>query len=203
MTRGATAWAGAAALLCLLALLGWPVSRELLDWQPRLALTQPWRALTAVAVHYSPLHLTGNLAGALLTAAFGIAAQVPPRAAWAWLAAWPLTHLALLIEPGLAHYGGLSGVLHAGVAIVIVFLLFDGSRAQRIVASLVLIGYCAKIISESPWGPAVRHPAGWDIPIAPVAHATGAVAGAACAMVALLWARGSRPHHQDSHDAHA
>ena len=203
MTRGAIAWAGAAALLCLFALLGWPVSREWLDWQPQLAFTQPWRALTAVAVHYSPMHLTGNLAGAVLTAAFGIAARVPMRAAWAWLAAWPLTHFALLIAPGLApgltpgltHYGGLSGVLHAGVAIVIVFLLAQGSRAQRVVASLVLIGFCVKIIGEAPWGPAVRHPAGWDIPIAPIAHATGAVAGAACAMVALLWVRRPWSHH--------
>lgn len=195
MTRGAIAWAGAAALLCLFALLGWPVTHEWLDWQPQLAFTQPWRALTAAAVHYSPLHLTGNLAGAVLTAAFGTAAQVSVRATWAWLAAWPLTHFALLIAPELTHYGGLSGVLHAGVAIVIVFLLVEGSRAQRAVASLILIGYCAKIISEAPWGPAVRHPAGWDIPIAPIAHATGAVAGVACAMIALLWARRPRPHH--------
>ena len=195
MTRGAIGWAGAAAFLCLFALLGWPVNRELLDWQPQLAFTQPWRAITAVAVHYSALHLASNLAGAVLTAAFGIAAEVPLRAAWAWLVAWPLTHLALLIEPGLAHYGGLSGVLHAGVAVVIVFLLAQGSRAQRMVASLVLIGLCAKIISEAPWGPAVRHPAGWDIPVAPIAHATGAVAGAACAMVALLWTRRPRQHH--------
>ena len=63
MTRGAIAWAGAAALLGLFALLGWPLSRESLDWQPQLAFTQPRRALTAVAVHYSPMHLTGNLAG--------------------------------------------------------------------------------------------------------------------------------------------
>ena len=69
MTRGIVAWAGAAVLLCLFALLGWPVTREWLDWQPRLAFTQPWRAFTAVAVHYSPMHLTGNLAGAVLTAA--------------------------------------------------------------------------------------------------------------------------------------
>ena len=195
MTRGAVAWAGAAALLCLFALLGWPVTHEWLDWQPQLAFTQPWRALTAVAVHYSPMHLTGNLAGAVLTAAFGIAAQVPLRAAWAWLAAWPLTHFALLIEPGLAHYGGLSGVLHAGMMVAIVFLLAEGSRAQRVVASLVLIGYCTKILSEAPWGPAVRHPAGWDFPVAPIAHATSAVAGAACAIIALLWARRLQPHH--------
>ena len=203
MTRGTIAWASAAALLCLFALLGWPVTRELLDWQPRLMFTQPWRAVTAVAVHYSLMHLTGNLAGAVLTAAIGIAAQVPLRATWAWLAAWPLTHLALLIEPGLAHYGGLSGVLHAGVMIVIVFLLAEGSRAQRIVAGLVLIGYCAKIINEAPWGPAVRYSADWDIPVAPIAHATGAVAGAVCAMVALLWARHFSPHHRNPHDAHA
>ena len=29
--------------------------------------------------------------------------------AWAWFVAWPLTHLGLLLQPSLLHYGGLSG----------------------------------------------------------------------------------------------
>ena len=179
------AWASVAALLGLVALAGWPLNRESIDWQPGLALVQPWRALSAVAVHYSALHLAANLAGAVVTGVFGVAAQVPARAAWAWLAAWPLTQFGLLIEPGLLHFGGLSGVLHAGVVIVVVWLLVAGTRAQRGVALLVAVGYTAKLVGEAPWGPALRHPAGWDIAVAPIAHATGTAVGVLCGLVAI------------------
>lgn len=184
--RGATAWVGVTAWFVACAFLGWPVNREAIDWQPALAFTHPWRAFTAVGVHYSLQHLIGNLAGVALAGVFGVAALVPARMAWAWLAAWPLTQLGLLVKPELAHYGGLSGVVHAGVAIVIVFVLATGTRKQRLVGSAVLIGFCGKLLSESPWGEALRQPAGWDIAVAPIAHATGALAGATCALIALM-----------------
>ena len=186
MTRAPRAWVVVAAWLAACALLGWPLNHAAIDWQPGLALSQPWRAFTPVGVHYSVQHLIGNLAGVALAGVFGVAALVPARMAWAWLAAWPLTHLGLLVKPALTHYGGLSGVVHAGVAVVIVFVLVSGTRRQRLVGSAVLIGFCAKLLSESPWAEALRHPAGWDIAVAPIAHATGALAGAACAAIASL-----------------
>ena len=185
MTRPGFAWACVAALLGACALLGWPVPHDAIDWQPGLAFSQPWRAFTAIGVHYSVAHLVGNLAGVALAGVFGVVARVPARLAWAWLAAWPLTQLGLLLKPELAHYGGLSGVVHAGVAAVITFVLITGTPAQRWVGSAVLLGFCAKLLSESPWGAALRHPAGWDIAVAPIAHTTGAVAGAVCSAIAL------------------
>ena len=189
MTRPGVAWVGVAALLGACAVLGWPLPRASLDWQPALAFSQPWRAFSAVGVHYSPIHLLGNLAGAALAGLFGVVARVPTRLAWAWLAAWPLTQLGLLARPELAHYGGLSGVLHAGVAAVVASLLVTGRRAQRWIGAAVLLGLGAKLLSEAPWGAALRHPAGWDIAVAPLAHATGTLAGALCAAFALLWRR--------------
>jgi rhomboid family GlyGly-CTERM serine protease len=194
VTRGSRAWVLVATLLSVCAVLGWPLTHpsgqapnpEALDWQPALAFSEPWRAFSAAGVHYSAQHLIGNLAGVALAGVFGVAALVPTRLAWAWLAAWPLTHLGLLVRPELAHYGGLSGVVHAGVAIVIVFVLAQGTRRQRLVGAAVLVGFCGKLLSESPWGPALRHPAGWDIAVAPIAHTTGALAGALCAGAALL-----------------
>ncbi|CAN5237854.1 hypothetical protein BH11PSE9_BH11PSE9_13110 [soil metagenome] len=177
-------WPGLAALLCLLAALGTHIEQTHIDWQPSLALTEPWRALTAVAVHYSSLHLTANLAGAALVAALGFAARVPTSSTLAWAAAWPLTQIGLLLKPELLHYGGLSGVLHAGVAVVAVHLIAAGTSSQRWVGGALLIGVCAKVLNESPWGPALRHPPGWDIAVAPLAHATGLIAGVACALVA-------------------
>ena len=198
MTRFSLAWVGLAAWLGACALLGWPLNHHTIDWQPALAFSQPWRAFTAVGVHYSVNHLVGNLAGVALAGVFGVAALVPARMAGAWLAAWPLTHLGLLVKPALTHYGGLSGVVHAGVAVVIVFVLAGGTHRQRLVGTAVAIGFCAKLLSESPWGQALRHPVGWDIAVAPIAHATGALAGAACAAVAwLLPQRRPAPENHD------
>ena len=183
---GAATWVGVAALLCATAIAGtaWPA--EVLDWQPARFAAEPWRAFTAVAVHYSREHLVANLLAIALTALFGVVAHVPARMAAAWLAGWPLTQAGLLLRPELAHYGGLSGVVHAGVAVVITWLLLTGTRAQRIVTLAVLAGFCGKLVSEAPWGPALRHPEGWTIATVPLAHTTGAVAGAVCAL--LAWA---------------
>ena len=185
----AHAWGLVAAVLCAAALAGWPLPRESFDWQPGLAFTQPWRAITAVAVHYNGIHLAGALTGTALTGALGMAAQVPARLVWAWLVAWPLTHFGLLVKPELLHYGGVSGVVHAGVAAVIVCLLIEGKRAQRLIGAAMLIGILIKVLGESPWGPALRYPEGWGIAVAPIAHATGAMAGAVCALVILLFHR--------------
>lgn len=194
MTRPYTAWIGVAALFAVGALAGWPVPHEAIDWQPALAFSQPWRAFTAIGVHYSNTHLIGNLAGVALAGVYGVAAVVPTRLAWAWLAAWPLTHLGLLVRPELAHYGGLSGVVHAGVAAVVVWVLATGrTRAQRWVGALVAIGFVAKLVSEAPWGTTFRHPEGWDITVAPLVHTTGALAGALCALVAIATHRRIRP----------
>ena len=198
MTRGSVAWAAVAALFGACALLGWAVPHGALDWQSALAFTQPWRWFTAIGVHYSVAHLLGNLAGIALAGVFGVVARVPLRLALAWLAAWPLTHLGLLAKPALAHYGGLSGVVHAGVAAVIACVLITGNRAQRWVGTAVLVGFCGKLLSESPWAEVLRHPAGWDIAVAPIVHATGALAGALCATAVLLWPHRTLPTNPDA-----
>lgn len=174
-------------MLAVIALAGAARSPTALDWQPGLALSEPWRAFSAAGVHYSRLHLGANLAGLLLVGALGWAGQIQLRAAVAWLLAWPLSQLALLVQPALLHYGGLSGVLHAGVAVASVHLLAAGTRAQRRIGGAIGAVLCLKVLSESPWGPPLRHPEGWDIAVAPIAHATGLLAGLTCAAGAELW----------------
>ena len=189
---GALAWIGVASVLCVAALAGAPWPADVLDWQPARFATEPWRALTAVAVHYSREHLVANLLAVALTGLFGLVAQLPARMALAWLAAWPLTHIGLLVRPELAHYGGLSGVVHAGVAVTITWLLLSGTRAQQLVTLAVLAGFVGKLVSEAPWGAVLRHPEGWGIATAPIAHTTGALAGALCASIASVAWRGRR-----------
>ncbi len=189
MRAGAGGWLALSGVLALGTLAGAFAPPELLDWQPALIGHQPWRMLSAVAVHYSALHLGANLIGAALVAALGVAARVAMPMVWAWVAAWPLTHLALALRPDLLHYGGLSGVLHAGAAVVAVHLLGSGPGRRRLIGVALLAGLLVKVSSEAPFGPPLQHPAGWDIATAPFAHACGLAAGIACALVSLGWRR--------------
>lgn len=181
------------AAMAALALPPWVVAR--LDWQPSLASAEPWRWWTAALLHWNPAHLAMNLAGLVLVALFGQAVRVPPQAAVAWLAAWPLAHLVLLLQPDLRHYVGLSGLLHAGVTIAAVWGLFTLSQRGRFVAELVIVALVAKLLLEQPWdalggaqGRGVAQGAdavGWGFAMAPLAHVGGAAAGLVCALLAL------------------
>lgn len=178
------AWLALSVLLTAAALAGLALPPMQLDWQPARWDTEPWRWWTPVAVHYSALHLAGNVGGALALAAIGLAAPLPARCALAWAVAWPVTHLGLLARPEVSPYGGLSGVLHAGVAVAGVHLVAAApQRVGRWVGAGLLLGLAAKVLAESPWGPALRQVAGWDITLAPFAHASGALAGLAAALM--------------------
>jgi len=180
------AWLALAALLAVGSLLAWWAPAWALDWQPALAWSEPWRTFSAALVHWSPLHLGANLGATAAVAAFGWAARLPPRAALAWAVAWPLTHVGLLLRPELAHYGGLSGMLHGGVAVVVLWLLVLERGRRRAIGAMVAVGLVAKLWLEQPWGPALRQAADWDIAVAPLSHATGAVAGLLCGSLALV-----------------
>lgn len=190
--RGGASWAAASLALALFAAGLWFAPRESLDWQPTRAVSEPWRAWSAAFVHWNAMHLTANLAGCVVVALFGAAARVPMRATGAWMLAWPLTHAALWLQPALASYGGLSGVLHAGVAIAAWHLLRCGQGSRRWIGMAVLAGLGVKLMLERPWlGPTQAVP-GWDIPLAPSAHVAGALAGLLCAVLADAMARWRR-----------
>ncbi len=190
MKRAGRAWAALAALLAAASVVAFLLPAPLLDWQPTLAAAEPWRAFSAAFVHWSPLHLGANVAGALVVGAFGYAARLAWPAVLAWLAAWPLTQLGLLVQPALAHYGGLSGVLHAGVAVAALALVTQELGPRRLLGSAVLVGLLVKLALEEPWGAPLRPgDGGFDIATAPVAHASGVLAGLVCAGVALALTR--------------
>jgi rhomboid family GlyGly-CTERM serine protease len=188
----ARAWAALAAVLAIGAVLvhaASPTFAAHLDWQPGLAASEPWRAWTAAWVHLSRLHLLANLVGAALVAALGIAARLPRRTAIAWLVAWPLTQLGLLAQPELIRYAGLSGVLHAGAAAAALHLVVAASGPRRAIGVAIVAGVAAKVLLEGPGSPALRHPAGWDIAVAPFAHLSGMVAGLVASGLAEALAR--------------
>ena len=142
-------------------------------------------------MHFSVMHLAANLLGVAAVAALGWAARCGGRATLAWCLAWPATQWGLLLQAGLLHFGGLSGVLHAGVAVAAVQLMVkqdgpDNGSRRRVSALLLLLGLVVKIVREAPWAEPTRQVVGWDIAIAPLVHATGTAAGLCCALLLLV-----------------
>ncbi|UXH78003.1 rhombosortase [Roseateles amylovorans] len=193
------AWVLMALLLAGGALLCWvqpPAVQAAMEWQPALAWREPWRAFSAALLHWSPQHLIANLAGCAVLGLLGVAARLERRDAIAWLLAWPLTQYGLLWAPDLLRYGGLSGVLHAGVAVAALAMLRapHAHGRERVIGLLVGLGLIAKVAAERPLAhPPLRHWDGWNIAIAPLAHLTGLLSGVAmalmCAWAARWWAR--------------
>ncbi len=190
LRRPGVAWLALSGLLATGALGGWWLPRGLLDWQLQRLGAEPWRHVTAVWAHLDLMHLLANLAGAAVLAAFGRAAGCSLRDTAAWLVAWPLTHLLLLVEPEFKRYAGLSGVLHAGVVVAAFALLSRGQGTRRAIGALVMGGLLLKLLGEDAGAAPVRLMPGWNFPVAVLAHATGAAAGLLCAMVA--WATSPR-----------
>lgn len=187
------AWPLACALLAAFVLTVQALPAEAfahLDWQPALAAQQPWRWWSAALLHWSAWHLVANLAGLAVLAWFGWAARLPWLAVLAWFAAWPWLHLALLAWPELLHYAGLSGLLHAGVAVAATWGVARFEPQQRRIAELVGVGLVIKLLAEQPWDEPVAGTGGWGAMTAPSAHASGAVAGLVCALLALARGRG-------------
>jgi rhomboid family GlyGly-CTERM serine protease len=177
VSAGVRAWVALCGAFALAAMLSWFAPPEAIDWRPARAWSEPWRLWSAAFLHWTPLHLGANVLGCAIVAAFGWAARVWLRCAIAWVLAWPLTHALLVPQPALASYGGLSGVLHAGVAIGAWHLVVHDAGRRRAIGFAVAIGLGLKLLFERPWaGPTQSFP-GWDFPVAPLAHATGALAG--------------------------
>jgi hypothetical protein len=140
------AWVALAGLLCLGAIVVTAICTEggatpataplanVLDWQPALGLREPWRLWTSAWVHWSGAHLLVNVAGGAVVAFVGWRGRLPAGAALAWFVAWPLTQVAMAalgadrVGAAMPHYGGLSGVLHAGVIVLALSLAWPLAR---------------------------------------------------------------------------
>lgn len=183
---GSRAWLALALCLGAGTLAALAVDGARWAWQPASAWAEPWRWWTAALVHLSTMHLLANVAGLAIVALLGWHARASRADALAWSAAWPLTHLLLLAQPGLARYAGLSGVLHAGVVIAAVRLARGEPGPRRTIGAALLAGVALKLLLEEPWQGTLRRTAEWDIALAPAAHVAGAFAGAMCALAAAF-----------------
>jgi len=158
----------------------WPDDLARLVLRPDQARTQLlWTWGTPAWLHGSEAHLWRNLFGAGLILLMGALSDVTPRDTLAWFIAWPLTHLGMLLEPSLTSYVGLSGVLHAGVAVVALANLHHPRRpSHRVVGTVLLAWLAGKLFMENPWAHHLVLSEASAINVAPWAHLSGAFAGA-------------------------
>lgn len=192
--RGSWWWLGVGLALGLPALAGLLPTHSAPDtWalHPSSGLHQsPLNYWTCAWLHANTRHLLANLAGLALVMLLGWTWRLAPRSALAWALAWPLTHLALLLDPRLDTYYGLSGVLHAGVGVIAVGLITQAIPAQagrKTQGWLLLVGLLAKCALENPRLNATLARPDLDMTVAPLSHAVGAVVG-----LALAWALSGR-----------
>jgi len=157
----------------------WPALAQSWALHPDAGLEQPaWVWWSTAWLHGSALHLSRNLVALGLIALIAAACGVSTRAAIAWALAWPLTHLGMLWQPTLHTYIGMSGVLHAGVAVLCAQQIETGrQRRLQLLGWVMLLGLGFKIIMENPWHIQLERPPGSDITVAPWAHLSGIVAG--------------------------
>lgn len=158
------------------------------DWQPALAAAEPWRVFTAAWVHWSVQHAALNAAAMTVLAAFGWVARLPRAATVAWLIAWPMTHLAMLAATVPTHYGGLSGIAHAGACVAGVWLVATpGPASRRMLGGVWLALLVLKLAFEVRVGPTLLGRGADAVVSVPAAHVCGALAGFAAAILLLAW----------------
>jgi rhomboid family GlyGly-CTERM serine protease len=192
---GAWWWTGIGLALGLPAALGFLPSHM----QPPAA----WALHPSAGLHQSPLnywtcawlhanaqHLAANLAALALILVIGWRIKLPPLSAAAWGLAWPLTHLALLLDVRLGTYYGLSGVLHAGVAILALTLITRrgaDTPPMPTIGWLLLVGLLAKCGLENPGLHATLPRPDLGMNVAPMAHWAGALVGIALKSTLNAW----------------
>ena len=89
------------------------------------------------------------------------------------LIAWPLSTLSLLLCPEVTSYVGLSGLVHAGIALLGILLL----QGSRYLGLTLLLGLAVKLRQEQAWVQPVVWSADWGFNVVVVAHLYGAGVG--------------------------
>jgi rhomboid family GlyGly-CTERM serine protease len=150
----------------------------------RIAHGEPWRALTGPLVHATWGHLIRDLA---LVALAGCAYEAPLRSrrALLFLAGIAAPAIGVLAAGDVRWYCGLSGLSHALLAAALSYELGARRGAARAIAGALCAIAAAKPIYELITGaPAFAMSLGDGVVQVPLAHAIGAVIGAACGWLA-------------------
>jgi len=180
--KSARAWLLLCALHGVASMLLWwarDPAVQALVWRADRWTGEPWTLWTSAWVHLNTPHLIGNQLALGALAAAGWLLRPPRAAALAWLLSWPLLQLSLLLWPQVGYAVGLSGLLHAGVAVLgLQLLLLPAQRALRPWGALLVAGLCVKLLFEQGWANPVVWDPGSRMSVVQAAHLAGALWGA-------------------------
>jgi rhomboid family GlyGly-CTERM serine protease len=184
------ALAGAALLVLLQAAS--PL-HPLLQYTQGLAVSQPWRVLTAHLLHINWAHALINAAAWVVVARLFAPELSGWRQPFVLLAsACAITLSLALLHPTIAWYRGFSGVLHgvffAGAACFLLATLRAGKTSVReLWLPLALLGGGAiKVALEQPVGSTTPYAEWLGAGTVPQAHLAGALTGAALGLLFAL-----------------
>lgn len=188
-------WLSICLLHALASMLVWwmgePLS-QVMTWRAEGWLHRPLTLWTSAWVHRNTPHFISNqlAVGALAAMAWVLRPDV--RVSLAWLAAWPLVPLSLPWWPHVSYYMGLSGLIHAAVAGVAVYLLAGEVRVKlaRRWGLMLALGLVIKLLLEQAWLRPVVWSEGLGMSVVQSAHLVGVVAAAVLTWLAMrLWPR--------------
>jgi len=181
-----TPWRGSWLWLCglhaALSLLVWwspPGVADALTWRAGEWMARPWTLWSSAWVHLNLPHLVGNVLAMGGVAAAGWVLRPGARCTLAWLLAWPLTQVSLLLWPQVGYAVGLSGLMHAGVLVLAVQvalrrLPIDGARFW---GGLLVVVVLTKVLLERGWSQPIVWDADSHLSVVQAAHVTGAFWG--------------------------
>lgn len=163
---------------------------QALIWRAEQWPAQPWTLWTGSWVHLNTPHLIGNQLALGALAAAGWLLRPARSAALAWFLSWPLLQISLGLWPQIGYAVGLSGLLHAGVAVLGVQLLLDPTRrVPKRWGALLIAGLAAKLLLEQGWSQPVVWDPGSRMSVVQAAHLCGAAWGALLGASGALWQR--------------
>ncbi|MDR2128262.1 MAG: hypothetical protein LBP52_04270 [Burkholderiaceae bacterium] len=159
-------------------------------WHASDGLGRPWTLWSSALVHHLPPHGIGNVLALAALAVLGHTLAATPNDAAALLLAWPLSALALFLWPQVTGFHGLSGVVHAAVAIVAMRAAAD--PAMRWLGQFLALGLLFKLALEHGWAAPVGYHSDWGFNVVYAAHLTGALAGFLFAGLFWLFSSGGK-----------
>jgi membrane associated rhomboid family serine protease len=159
-----------------------------LTWRAGNWAQHPWTLWTSAWVHLNAAHLISNLLALGGVAAVGWVLRPDARCTVAWLLAWPLTQLSLLLWPQVGYAVGLSGLMHAGTLVLAVQIALARIpiRGARFWGCLLIWGVLTKVVLERGWAQPIVWDAGNDLSVVQAAHVTGAFWGVLLGL-AVAW----------------
>jgi rhomboid family GlyGly-CTERM serine protease len=156
-----------------------------------------WRLFTGHFVHLSLAHLAWNIAAIAIVGWFIESKRLPDYGILCVFAPCLISATSLVLEPQMHRYAGLSALIMSALAF---FALRQTNRATTTILSTLI---CAKIVFELISQTSLFIPTTTlEIRVAALSHLTGAIVGAAFALIPsclsrLRWAKQSRPESPD------